>query len=147
MELHKIIIAILVVGFVAGSMVTFIGDTSRNYGKGTDFSSMNATQNSVNETRADVLHLQELIDDFELELNPIDLFTVPYKMIQVGWTILNIMFGSAETVGNMITDSSSGLQDSGVPLPEGFDGIVYAIFITTLVAVIVYGWYKWKFSD
>ena len=146
MKLHHLSIMIIIVSVVVLGMITFINDLGDSYGTTADLSGLNKTQARLNEQQALSQNLSNSINN--MELNSLgDLFVIPYEMIKVGWYVAKSIFGSWATVGTMADELADGISENGIPLPAYLVGSLISIFVITLVAIVVYGFWKWKFED
>ena len=147
MKIHHLITSILIVSMIILGTTAYLDDLATGYSKTIDTSSLNRTQASMEKTRSDVLELSEQITDFELSYNPLDVFNIPYQFIQVAWGVTKTIFNSWETVSSMILDIGTGLNELGISLPEWLIPGLVSMLIITVVAILVYAFFKWKFED
>lgn len=146
MKLQQIIISILLVsGIVLGS-TTFLINLTSNYDQNVDLSSLNKTYDRMNATSNEVNDLATEILDFELD-NLVDFIAIPYKLIQIGWKSAKTVFLSWGTVDAMVSDTAKGLSDNGLILPGWFVTIIMGVFIITIVSILIFAFFKWKFDD
>ena len=146
MKLQSIPIAILMISLISLGMTGYITSLTDSYGQTADLSSLNNTQESMEKTRQSAMELSETIIDFELE-SVEDFFFIPYVMVKVGWSAAKTVFNSWETLASMVTDLNNGLNDLGIPVPSYFFPIIIAVFVLTTVAILIYGFFKWRFED
>lgn len=148
MKLHYMIISILIVSLIAIGAMDYVSDLGDNYGTTADLTRINRTITGLNETRQSAMDLGEEITSFKLSLNPIDLLSLPYKMIQVAWSSGKTMFNAWGTVGDIIVDTGAGIDEvTGSNLSQEVIKTIIAIIVIILVAIVVYGFFKWRFSD
>lgn len=142
------IISILIVSLIAIGAMDYVSDLGDNYGTTADLTRINRTITGLNETRQSAMDLGEEITSFKLSLNPIDLLSLPYKMIQVAWSSGKTMFNAWGTVGDIIVDTGAGIDEvTGSNLSQEVIKTIIAIIVIILVAIVVYGFFKWRFSD
>lgn len=147
MKIHEISLAVIFVSMIILGTITYIDALGEKYGTTADFSGLSNTSARLDEQKRFMNETYAEIAGIELSLNPIDLLSIPYKMIRVGWGSIKIVFGSWTVVGAIFSDLSSGLADSGIQLPDWLISSVVAILLLTIIAICVYAFYKWKFED
>ena len=148
MKLHHIIIALLVVGMITTGLTVYIADLGANYGQTANLNGLNNTIEQLEATRANVGNLSEDILTFGLDDNEnSNVLLIPYQMIKISWDVLKSIIGSFATVSAIISDLFTFGQAQGIPIPAWLVGSLQAIFIITIVAIVVYGLFKWKFDD
>jgi len=145
-KLHYVVISILIVSLISLGAINYVNDMKDAYGESVDLTGLNKTQARLEEQQASAMSLSDEITSFKLE-TVVDFFNIPYKMIKIGWKAGKTMFGSWSTVGAMIEETGKGISDNGIPLPEWLIPSIVAIFIMLLIALIIYGFFKWKFQD
>ena len=117
MKLHHITISIIIVSMMVLGALTYVNDLGDNYGTTADLSGLDKTQSRLEAQQNISRELSDEITSFKLE-SVTDFFTIPYKMIKIGWKAGRTMFSSWLTVGTMVTETGQGIQESGIPLPE-----------------------------
>lgn len=148
MKLHYIIISILIVSLITIGAIDYVSDLGENYGETADLTRINKTITSLNETRQTAMDLGEDITSFKLKKSPVDLVYVPYKMIQIAWGSAKTMFKAWGTVEDIVVDTGAGIDEVvGSNLSSEVIRTITAIIVIILVAIIVYAFFKWRFSD
>lgn len=145
MKIHNIIIVTLTISMVVLGSQFFLSSLSDNYSQEIDYTGLNRTLERLNYTQTQSESIRKNIND--MVLSDSLLLDVPYKMIQVGWTVLKLTFGSIWTVTDIIADSFKIFEETGIPLPAWLQGTIIAILIVMIAFILVYGFYKWKFED
>ncbi len=148
MKLHNITISIIIVSMIVLGSITYLNSLGENYGVDINTGSFDGTQSRLEKQQNLSSQLNEDISSLTLELKVSDLLFVPYKMIKIGWSSLKLVFNSWATVGTIVEESSSSMvEDVGIPLPSWLVPSIISILVITLVALIIYGFFKWKFED
>ena len=127
-------------------MVGFIGDLGSSYSTTADFSSINRTQQAMNKQINNTRQLQEDLEAFKVS-NVWEAFEIPYEMIKFAWTSVKTIFGGWGVIQSIIGDLSNSLTESGVPIPSWLISTIIAIIVITLIAIVIYAFFKWKFED
>ena len=147
MKIHYIITTILFICMIILGTTTYLTDLTDSYSQTVDLSALNNTQKAMDKTRQEVVDLSKQITDFTLSSSPADLFFIPYEFIQIGWSILQIIYNSWETLDAMIKDIGTGLSELGITLPEWVIPMLISMLLITIIAILIYGFFKWKFDD
>ena len=146
MKLHHIPVVILIVSGVVMGLMTFLTDFGDNYGTNVDLTGLEGTETRLEQQQENAQDLSDEITSFKLE-SVADFFNIPYKMLKIAWKSARNMFNSWLTVSTMITETGGGLDESGIPLPGWLVPTLISIVIMILVAIIVYGFFKWRMED
>lgn len=146
MKLQHVVISVLIISMVILGSVTFINELRNNYGTTADLSSLNKTQERLNDMQENTEQLKNDITDFELETIG-DFFDIPYKLIKVGWGVAKTIFNSFTVIKDIGSDTVTGLSDAGLILPSWFLPTIISILLISLVSILIYAFFKWKFED
>lgn len=148
MKLHNLPIMLILLSIIVLSAVSYVTDLGTNYGVTADLDGLNATQERLNKTITDSEELKGAIDQVTLQDDDASAFLIPYYLIKVGWKMLKTMFGSWSTTMAMVNDASTTSTGMGVNLlPAWIIGGIQAILIISLISILVYGFWKWKFEN
>lgn len=148
MKIHYIMMGFL---FVSLIILAFIGPTGyfvelKDANDVTaDFSSLNKTQVRLEQQQTNINKTLSIFNNIHLD-NPLDYVSEPFKLVVGGWNALKTVFGSYSLVSAMISDISSGLAEVGIPLPSWLVGTIIAFIIFAIVAMVIYGIFKWRFE-
>jgi hypothetical protein len=146
MKLHHVVIAIIIVSMIALGSIDYLTDLGENYGETADLSGLNNTQARLETQQENAQELSDEVTSFKLE-SVTDFISIPYKMIKIGWKMAKTMFSSWTTVGTMVTETGDQVSETGIPLPGWLVPSIIALIVITLIAILVYGFFKWKFED
>lgn len=146
MKIHYIVTAILIIGLVTTGLVVFIEDVSTSYGKTADMTGLTPITNSISNTTTDATDLADDISKFPLEEGE-GALSIPYKLIKTAGSALRTIFGSFGVVTNIFGYLITFATDNRLPVPPFVKGIVIAIFLFTIVAIMIYAFFKWKIED
>ena len=138
--------AVIIVSLISLGMIEFATDLGSSYGETADFSSLNKTQARLEAQQQTNQELSDEITSFTLE-TPLDFLLLPYQMVQIGWFVGKNMFSSWATVGTMVIEIGDGLSEKGIPLPSWLIPSLISLMVIVLSAIIIYGFFKWKFQD
>lgn len=146
MKIHHLIIGIIITSMIVLGITTYVTDLGSSYGETADFTGLDNIKKKANETSVDMYNIAGNITSFQLE-GPIDVILIPYTMIKIAWRSARVFFNSWNVVGAIISDLETTLANSGVILPSWLIPSIIAIIVATLIAIVIYGFFKWKFSD
>lgn len=146
MKIHYTLIVILLISGVVMGLMTFLNDLGDNYDTNVDLTGLEGTQARLEEQQENAQDLSDEITGFKLE-SVGDFFDIPYVMVKVGWKAARNMFGSWVTIGIMSEEVGEGLNENGIPMPGWFIPTLICCLIIVLLAIIIYAFFKWKWSD
>jgi len=145
MKIHQIAIAILVVSIVLLGSQMYIADLGTHYNSTADFTGLEDTEAHMNETVATSRELSGIIDN--ITTGNVGGFDLPYEFIRSGWTAGRVLIGSWNTLRYMGSESINTIGGTGIPLPSWLFGVLQAMLIITIVAILIYAFFKWNMSD
>ena len=146
MKLHSIVITILLVGMIIMGSIMYLGEVNSNYGTSVDLGTL---ENNTLQRLSENYNLsQQVASNMNFSLDSsVAFYDVPYKLYQIGWNSLKLFINSWGTATDMMTDSANLVSTNGLPLPNWFLSSIIAAFVIFVIAIVIYGFFKWKFSD
>lgn len=151
MKLQHVIISIIITSLIILGATIYMGSLGDSYGVTANMSAFNNTKAALDNQTAIAKSLASDITNIELESGPVAVaqavFDVPYTMIKVAWKSAKLMFGSFVTSEAVITDSVTAAGESGIDIPDYLIGSIVAILAISLIAMLIYAFFKWKFED
>lgn len=148
MKIHYIAISILVVSMVIMGCITYMSSLATEYSQTIDVSGLNVSSVDRLENISKLSkNLEDDITEFKIETG-VDVLLVPYQFFKVGWSALKLQLASWSTMFAIITDGADSFRTTtGVPLPFWLLNGITSIIILVIVAIVIYGFFKWKFED
>ena len=111
MKLHYIPIMIILASIIVLSTIEFIDDVGTHYSQTADFSDFDNTQTYLESQRALATALEDNLTAIKLAENTGETLLIPYNLLQAGWSMVKLMWGSWETIGALVEDSSTASSE------------------------------------
>jgi ABC-type maltose transport system permease subunit len=148
MKFHHIPIIVLSIALIVIGVTTFVADMGNNYGSTADFSTINKTTSSFDDIINNSENMKQEIDDFVPESGS-DLLFIPYRFLRTAWASARYLWSSFTTLGSIVEDLGTSLGSIGVSssMSNMVIAAITAILTITVVAIIIYAFFKWKFED
>lgn len=147
MKIHHITLSIIVVSMIVLGLTTYITGLSDKYGTTADLTDLNKTDSRLKAQQATMNTTYNDIQSIKLSINPVDLLSIPYKMIRVGWGSIKTLFGSWTVLGGIMSDLNRAFSKQGIQLPDWLIPSIIAIIMLAIIAICVFAFFKWKFED
>lgn len=147
MKLHHIPIVIIVLAFITLGLTNFLGDLGTNYGQSSNTTTVGQLENEFQPMVNKSTELQDKINAFIPEEGESSVLELPYKFIQLGWSIVTTFWRSVITLGGITIILGNALVEVGVPMADQIVTLMSAILIFIVVAILLYAFWKWKFED
>jgi len=149
MKLHYIPITILIISAIFLGSFAYLGELSENYDTtSTEFGDLESNFTaSIDNLNEDSQALSNNITGLLLAVGEGDLFDIPYQFYQVAWRAGKTFFTSISVEISLLNEISRVFQEAGVPLPSWALSTVTIIMMFIVIAIIAYGFFKWKFED
>ena len=147
MKIHHLSIVILLISGLALGMMNYLTDLGTGYSTEVDLSQLNNTQSRLIDQQQTMQSLSNNITGFTLEITPTALFDIPYKLTQIAWNIARTIFGTWSILGTMVEEVGTGLTGNDIFIPNWVIPTLMAMLIITLVAIVLYAFFKWEWKD
>lgn len=148
MKIHYLVIAIVLISAIMLGMISFITSMGEGYSRTADLGGFNNTKARLDNQNTISQNLSNTINDMQLQLSAVDLLALPYTMVKTAWYSAKSMFNSWFTINTMLTEGEQQFRSqTGIPLDGWVLSSILGILILTVVAIIVYAFFKWYFTD
>lgn len=145
MNLKALIVSILLLSMILLGSTTYLSSLGEGYNQEVDVSGFNKTSQRLNTTRMLVNDTRNKVMEMKLEKPTIaTAFLVPYKMIQVGWNVMRMVFNAVGTIEAIFSDLTTTSAESGIPLPPWVAPTILAVIVVSLIILIVEAFVRWK---
>jgi len=147
MKLHHITLSVLVVCIVILGTSLYISDVADKHSRVVDLEGLDKTSGRLNTTISTIEEVER--DITNTTITGVPLLDVPYGMIKGSWGALKTLKNSWGVLFAIFDDTESMMTDQsvGFAIPNWVFLVVKAIILLTVIAIIAYGFFKWKFED
>jgi len=149
MKLHYIPITILLIGAIFLGSFAYLNELNTNYDTTTtDFNDLNNSFTvAMDDLNEDSQALSNNITGLLLAVQEGELFDIPYQFYQVAWGTGKTFFKSLAVEIALLNEITDVLNQAGIPLPYWVLSTITIIMMFIVIAIIAYGFFKWKFED
>lgn len=147
MKLHQILIGVFVAGILILGFTSFLNSIGGKYDKTADTTMLGNTTHSLDVQKNLTENLKKNITSLTLNTGGLETFEVPYKLLQISWQIGRMFFNGWGVFTSMIEDIRAGLSSAGIDLPNWLITFGMTMFFIMIIAIILYGFFKWKMED
>lgn len=147
MKLHHLAIAVLVVGLFAVAMIDWMVGIGTSYESTADFTGLNKTQEAFAENFNKSRELEDEIYNITLELEDASTLEIPYRLVQLSFKSIKSFVISLGTIRTIATEAPEALAAADIPLPRWVVPAILSALVLIVMAILMYGFFKWKFSD
>lgn len=148
MKLHHTLVTIMILSMLVLGSTTWLGALGTGYSKSMNTNNLNNSLLPIlEEYNNKTQELSDTVNAMTLTKDDVSDYTLPYTMIKTGWQIGKVFFGAWSVLTQIIRVLSTELAAVGIILPGWFIGTIASLIIISLLAIIVYAFFKWKMED
>jgi|26BtaG_2_1085354.scaffolds.fasta_scaffold01264_10 succinate dehydrogenase hydrophobic anchor subunit len=143
MKFHHAVVLIIIISMIATSITIYIGDLGDGYSQTADFSNLNLTEARIERQREIINDTYDDIKKMTLEESS-GVLVVPYVVFKTAIGSAKLIFTSWTSLGTIISEMA---DTSPIPVPDWFILSIIGLIMTSLVAMLIYAFIKWKMED